>query len=384
VDVDSLRDDPYLPSRLRSARRSAGLTQGAVAEELGVARTTVVALEKGERAVRPDELVHLSRLYGKTVDELLRKAPAPENFVAQFRTALNRTPEPDVVEEVLRLVEGLADDYRELERITGREPSGWFPHPYDVDHLSADVAGQDVAERERARLRLGDASLSHLRDELETVVGLRIFFVPMPPDIAGFFAFVEELGAIVATNANHPWEKQRWSLSHEYFHFLTNRGRAEVTVLHTGRVPKEERAADAFAREFLMPASGVRRLFSDRLRARPEGATAADVVELASFFGVALEAMTLRLEGLRLIPPATLETFRHEDLRASEAKRLLGLPEQESDTRVLPTRYVALAVEAYAQGLISESRFARFLHTDRVTAREVAHALKSPDTPVAF
>src|SRR5437016_4472323 len=70
---------PALAARLRAARRDADLTQDEVARDLGIARTSLVALEKGERRVKPDELISLARLYGRTVDELLRpSAPVEE------------------------------------------------------------------------------------------------------------------------------------------------------------------------------------------------------------------------------------------------------------------------------------------------------------------
>jgi len=40
----------------------------------------------------------------------------------------------------------------------------------------------------------------------------------------------------------HPEERQRWSLGHEYSHFLTNRFRPEVSVMFIyERVPASER-----------------------------------------------------------------------------------------------------------------------------------------------
>ena len=45
---------------LQKARRARGLTQQEVADSLELARTTVTALEKGERRIRPDELISLA------------------------------------------------------------------------------------------------------------------------------------------------------------------------------------------------------------------------------------------------------------------------------------------------------------------------------------
>jgi DNA-binding XRE family transcriptional regulator len=47
-----------------SARRAAGFTQHAAAENLGYARTTVVAIEKGDRKVNAREIIRFARLYG--------------------------------------------------------------------------------------------------------------------------------------------------------------------------------------------------------------------------------------------------------------------------------------------------------------------------------
>ena len=54
-------DSPVLLARLRRAREDQGLSQGSVAEELGVARTTIVAIEQGERQLRPEELLGARR-----------------------------------------------------------------------------------------------------------------------------------------------------------------------------------------------------------------------------------------------------------------------------------------------------------------------------------
>jgi hypothetical protein len=46
-------DPKILGQRLQNARKARGLTQQDVAKDLGIARTTVTAIEQGERRVRP-------------------------------------------------------------------------------------------------------------------------------------------------------------------------------------------------------------------------------------------------------------------------------------------------------------------------------------------
>ena len=71
--------------RLRIAREAAGMTQAHAAANIKVARTTLVAMEKGQRAVRFAELRPLARLYGTSVNALLRRESVYTDLVPRFR-----------------------------------------------------------------------------------------------------------------------------------------------------------------------------------------------------------------------------------------------------------------------------------------------------------
>ncbi len=75
-------------ARLQAARRARGLTQQAVADHMGLARTTVVSLEKGERGPQPEELIRFASLYGKSVHDLLQPPALSPEFAVQFRASL--------------------------------------------------------------------------------------------------------------------------------------------------------------------------------------------------------------------------------------------------------------------------------------------------------
>src|ERR1700704_1503507 len=59
--------------RLRLAREALNIKQAEAAEAIKVARTTIVAIEKGERRARMNELQLLARLYRTSVNALLRQ-----------------------------------------------------------------------------------------------------------------------------------------------------------------------------------------------------------------------------------------------------------------------------------------------------------------------
>jgi len=362
--------------RLRAARRARGLTQQDVANRLGFARTTVVAIEKGERPVKPQELIDLARIYDRPVNELLRTSQVPEDFVAQFRLRPGDEPQDDDLTQAVELLQALSDDYVELERLAGAPLPQRYPPEADVSSLPPNSAGESHASAERNRLGLGDAPVHHLRQLLESDVGLRIFALKLPSRVAGLFVTSTTYGACIAINVGHPGERQRWSLAHEYAHFLAQRSKTEVTVLHGyQRVPAPERFADAFAENFLLPASGVQRRFHEIRQSRREGVTPADLLHLADLYQVSLEALVRRLENLDLVKAHTWDRLVKAGSRVGEARHMLELAALPPDEDLLPLRYRYLAVEAYLDGEISEGQFARFLRTDRTSARQLAHQL---------
>ncbi|MDO8692276.1 MAG: XRE family transcriptional regulator, partial [Dehalococcoidia bacterium] len=247
--------------RLQEARKTRDLTQQGVADHLGMARTTVTAIERGERRVQPEELLRFSALYGRSVHDLLRQQEPLTSFTVQFRTSLNQ-PGLDAPEVSTAIGEfqQLSEDYLELEELRDAPLSQRYPAPYDISDVPAEQAAEDVATAERNRLGLGDGPIPNLKEVLENDVGIRIFCLKMPSKVAALLGYTDRAGACIAVNAGNPPERHRWSLAHEYAHFLTRRYQADVMVVSAyRRVPESERFADAFARFFLMPSTGLLR-----------------------------------------------------------------------------------------------------------------------------
>jgi Zn-dependent peptidase ImmA (M78 family)/DNA-binding XRE family transcriptional regulator len=358
--------------RLRAAREARGWTQQQLAEQLGMARTTIVAVEKGERRLKPNEIISAANLLGKGVSEFLQRSAPVEGFAVQLRGTL---PTAAVlggdVSSLIQQFQECAEDYLRLEEICEAPLHRRYPPEYEIQGNDPELAAEDVAASERRRLDLGEGPLANLRSILEAEVGLRVFQLALPSKIAGMFAYTTRLGGCIAVNLHQSAERRRTSLAHEYGHFLTSRDRSEITFEgHYERKPAGERFAEAFARAFLLPASGVRRRFLELERERSRGMTLGDLCRIAHFYDVSLEAMTRRLEELRLIPVGTWDRIRQERFKVREAQELLGLEPANTDNELFPPRYIALAVEAWQREEISEGQLARFLRTDRLGARE--------------
>lgn len=366
-DIEQM-DPRVLGIRLQEARKSVGKTQSEAADHLGMSRTTVVAIEKGERRVTSHEIIQFAKLYRRSVSELVSRRVVTESFVPQFRSAQKQLD--PAFEHAANDLQTLAENYAELEEILGSPLIRRFPPEYDTRGGPPDRIAEDVATAERNRLGMGDGPIGNLRGRLENDVGIRIFYFPMESRLAGLFAYNDLLGACIGVNSKHPRDRRNWTLAHEYGHFLMTRYQVEVTVLTTdAKMGAKERLADSFAKCFLMPATGINRRFTELHRAAEKGITLADVFNLANLYQVSVQAFVLRLEDLSRLPAGTWQRLSVEGVKVQQAHRLLGIDANPLLRELLPPRYVSLAVEAFRKGHLSEGQLAKFLRTDRVTAR---------------
>ena len=93
-----------LAARLGEARRHIGLLQDDVARALNLSRSTVSAIERGERRVTPLELRRLARLYQCPVEWFLGEEMAPSESLSRATENLAKKDK----QQVLRSAEVLA------------------------------------------------------------------------------------------------------------------------------------------------------------------------------------------------------------------------------------------------------------------------------------
>jgi Zn-dependent peptidase ImmA (M78 family)/DNA-binding XRE family transcriptional regulator len=378
INILDTLDLHALGKELQQARMKRGMSQEEAAKIINVARTTITAIEKGERRIKADELIKLAQAYGREVSDFVRSRPRVEPLPVQFRGPVQHSREEgEKIVPFIDALEELSTNYLELEKIESSPLVRKYPPPYQTTGLQPEQAAEDVAVAERNRLGLGDGPLPILRDILEEDVGLRIFYLPLQPSkFSAIYLYDDKLGGCIAVNSQHPEERRRWSLAHEYGHFLAHRYQPGVFIENVyQRVPESERFADSFALYFLMPSNGLKRRFND-IRRTKEKITPADLCTLAHYYGVSVAAMTLRLEDMRLVPTGIWDQLQRRGFKILEAQRQLGLGVIPARNEKLPMRYQYLAVDAFDKGLLTEGQFARFLGVDRVEARSIAEILR--------
>ena len=111
--------------RLRIARESAKITQAKAAEAINAARTTVIAIEQGQRRIRMDEIQKLAALFGTSVNAILRREAVHLDMVPRFRK-LQQVAD-SAAEEAALLLNDLVRAEVELENALGVQRSRNYP-----------------------------------------------------------------------------------------------------------------------------------------------------------------------------------------------------------------------------------------------------------------
>lgn len=372
-------DQKLIAERLRKARENANITQADAAQAANLSRTTLIAIEQGQRRVRTDELQALARRYAVSANAILRQEAVHVDLAPRFRK-LTGVPS-DALDYAVTLLADLARAEVELENVLGVKRATNYPPERPI--LAGDVrvqADHDATDL-RQRLGLGLAPVYDIVTLLEMEMGVRVYVRRIDPKISGLFVYDDAIGACILLNANHERERRNNTGSHETGHIVSTRRVPEVLFDPTDN-SREERYANAFARSFLTPSRAVIQKFHE-VTAGSTQLTRRHVIVLAHFFHVSREAIVRRLEELDLAKAGTWDWFeRNGGITNEQARQVLGdlrLPDAQKMEADRPTtlRLSLLAAEALRRGLFSEGQLSRLLCLDRVELRELIDGLEA-------
>ena len=360
--------------RLRTVRESARLRQSDAAEQIQVARTTLVAIENGSRRVRSEEIQKLARLYGVSVNAILRREAVHLDLAPRFRK-LPKSSE-QAREDAAQLLNRLVSAELELENVLGVPRQPQYPRERPIRSGDVAVQAEEDAQELRSWFGLGSGPVLDMVPFLELQVGMRVYVRRMAGSISGLFAYSEEAGACVLLNANHPVGRIAQTGAHELGHFITSREEPELLVEEDASRSREEKYATAFAQSFLTPRRAVRQRFEE-ITAGQSHFTRRHVILLAHAFAVSREAIVRRLEDLQLVRRGTWDWFQENGgITAAQSDEVLGFsPEtwwrRPAASGPVPQRLALLVREAWKHDLYSEGQLASLLDLGRVEVREL-------------
>lgn len=369
-----LFDSKEVGRRLRIAREAVNLTQKNAADMVNFARTTLVAIEKGERRVRFAELQQLAHIYKVSINGLFHSEVVSTDLIPRFRKLAGS--DSTAISAAADLLTKLVRAEVELENLLGVQRRKNYPPERPILPGDVKLQAEQYAQELRQRLGLGLSPISDVITLLEYELDVRVYVRRIDSKISGLFAFDDAAGPCILLNANHPRERRTQSAIHETGHYLSTRSQPEVLRYNWNDNSREERFADAFARAFLTPAQGVLQKFRD-VTSGADTLTRRHVIILSHFFGVSREAMVRRLEELELIQSGTWDWFTvNGGITDEQSRQVLGdllMPDQqkaEAD-RPVTLRLSLLAAEVFKRQLMSEGQLARLLCLNRIQTREM-------------
>jgi Zn-dependent peptidase ImmA (M78 family)/transcriptional regulator with XRE-family HTH domain len=368
--------------RIAKAREFLGLTQAVVAEKLGLARTTQVAIEQGRRPVSVAELYRYAEVLSRPLDYFLGLGVwGKADFRPHFRLMAERIDsavigpprrpgrprgpaEPSPEKLLLMNFESLCRNYLELEEVNGLPRTAMPELP--VPRLFSVPEAEQLAATVRAHLDIGpDAPIRDLRVRLEDSFAIRVYVLSQRGRLSAAGFHHSAIGGSVML-AERSVPRMRSTLARALGHLLANRDEAMIDLQDARKKTPAESFANAFAAALLMPARGLRERFG---AVHSEAGEVSDIaiLYLARTFGVTLKALRMRLEQLKLVAPMTLKRIDEAVRQAGSGLRgdldvAQALPDQPR-WEMLPERYVFLAMRAYRKELVSKSRLADCLCT---------------------
>src|SRR5258708_18390129 len=376
-----------LGRRIRQAREACAMTQGEVAERLGVSRPIIVQIEQGKRPVSGLELQTLAYLFARDLRDFLEEDFAEDDVVhALFRS--HEDVGEDGVKQALRDCIALGHELTTLEELLGMSRAtvtvATYSNSIPRNRWQAIQVGEHVAREERRRLGLGSAPLGDVSSLVEAQ-GIRTGTVRMPEGVSGLMISHPKVGPFIVINEVHPPVRRRFSWCHEYAHVLLDADTVGLVSRERDRDDLREVRANSFAANFLMPEEGIRQFFASlgkgaesRLHAeifdeagvvpidsRTEPGTQEiqlyDVIQLAHLYGVSPLSALYRLRNLKLLSESEFERLKKMDSegRSRTIGNLLGFPQLENIEQrgEFQRRFLSLGLEALRLEKISNSKF---------------------------
>lgn len=372
-----------LGGKLRHARSLRRLTQEAVATKLGIARTTLVAIEAAKRGVSSQELRQFAELYDIPESELLDQTDAQLELGVHFRSsASSKQAEDEVL--VAAMLNRLANSTLQIEALLG-QPA----RPVDLPTVDVPKTGslerhaEDAALNLRSRFGLGMGPIQNLWALMEFEMGLRVFERPLPARISGAVAFDEKLGGFVLLNSNHPLARRRVTGVHEAGHVVTRTTGISVHFEDDKSSDRTERFCDLLGVAFLTPAAAVRRKAKE-LKEMSGEFSVRQLLMLAVFFGVSMEAMTRRMETLEMLPSGTFEAIRSQGIGLEHRRQVAEEMAVEEDAKPFTPRTLLLAGAAFNRELLSEQQIASMLELNLVDVRRALQDENGLDREMAL
>lgn len=254
---------------LEALRLSRGLTQTQVAQVTGISQAALSKVESGDTDLDAEKWDRIADLMGVPVSAFssVRSSAAPARIFHRKRKSTPKGAVNKVAAE-LALVRLRVRDLMGEQRTTLRT--------HDLE--DGFVTPQEVAQDVRHELGLGMEPITDLVGILEDAGALVLRWPLETIQVDAIASWQDGEVPVILIGEHVPADRQRFTMAHELGH----------AVMHdTEASAEQEKEADAFAAEFLAPASAIRKEW-------PAPVTLDALIPLKRRWGISLAALIRR------------------------------------------------------------------------------------------
>lgn len=324
--------------RVKCARKEAGLSLRALAEDVGVSAQAISKYERDLDMPSSGVLLRLAKALNVKVEYFFRKREVRLSPPTYRCTKMTKKQQDTVQYKIGEWLER----YLEIESLA---IAGEMATKLVLEELKQDVESLDeiegVARDLREQWGLGVRPIENMVGLLEDK-GIRVGLIS-GPDTFDACTFWMPDAPVIAVKQGVPGDRQRFSLGHELAHL----------VLRPSENLDEEKAAHRFAGAFLVPAEAVVR----ELGPHRQGLSLEELHSLKLKYGLSMQAWIYRAKDLGIISKHTasrlFQRFQNEGWHKEEPYS--QLPPEETK------RMERLVLRSVAEGIVSESRGAELL-----------------------
>lgn len=327
------------PTRLKAARRKAGLSQEQLADALGITKQAISKYEHGKMLPDSAILIQLSKILGFKADYFFREYRISlEKVDFRKRASLSGKYLDGVKTEILDKLER----YFELEELLNL--SAPFVNPLAGLQVSG---GEDVENAAQKLLQEWGLGLNPIPNVIEMLEDASIKVVEIEADgrFDGLSAMLNESIPIIVLNTSIDLIRKRFTALHELGHLLLN---------FSGNLSdrEKEQLCNRFAGALLLPKQAV----ESELSKHRNHIALNELIPIKESYGISVQAIMYRAGDLGILPPSALARFWRFRNSDPKHRQETGWGDYKGVER--SSRFEKLLFQAVAEEIISYSKAA--------------------------
>jgi len=185
-------------------------------------------------------------------------------------------------------------------------------------------------------------------------------FRDMEGSFSGMSLKIDE-NRFMIVNSSHSIGRQHFTIFHELYHLFVQKD-FEHIVCGSSKDQKEERNADLFAANLMLPREGVLKFIPDE-ELKKDKIQLSTILKLEHYYSCSHKAIIIRLNNLQIISKNLLEKFNSIIIKIIAQEYGYGTELYESGNKdIILGDYGVKAKDFFDREIISESHYLSLMH----------------------